>query len=70
MHGGNAQTSTTAPRYLSLLKTEAAMEVVAVVAMGSEEEYKMQSDNREDGGSTTFPFSPLYSLVRANNHLL
>ena len=41
MHGGNAQTSTTAPRYLSLLKDEAAVEVVTMVAMGSEEEYKM-----------------------------
>lgn len=57
MHGGNRQTSTTAPRYLSILNAEAVMEVVTAVAMGSEEEYKTQclSITRwgKDGGSAT-----------------
>ena len=39
MHGRNAQTSTTAPRYLSLDKAEVAMKVDTAVAMGFEEEY-------------------------------
>jgi len=35
VHGGDSRTSTTAPRYLSLLRAEVVMGVVAVVAMGS-----------------------------------
>ena len=76
-HGRNGQTSTTAPRYLSLLKAEAAMDVVTAVAMGSEDEDKMQSlpiSGWAKGRRIRLcdpPFSLLYSLVRANfNHLL
>ena len=43
-HGKTAQTSTTAPRYLSLrIKAEDVVEVVTVVAMKIWEEYKVQS---------------------------
>lgn len=50
VHGGNAQTSTTAPRYLLVLKAEVAVDVVAVVAMGSEKEYRVREsvDNKMD----------------------
>lgn len=44
MHGNNRQTSTTAPRYLSvLLKAENAVEVDTEVVMEFEGEYKVAS---------------------------
>ena len=64
MRGGNARTSTTAPRYLSLRKAGAVMEVVAVVAMGSEE-YKTQSDDKASKGGISDS-----TLIRVNNHHL